>query len=62
MNQDTESPGKRVREESPSDGDPKGKLDIINMLLAGTFSSSIFYFHKHLEIYPSVHGIGVINS
>jgi splicing factor 1 len=29
-NQDTESPGKRGREESPSNGDPKGKPDTIN--------------------------------
>jgi splicing factor 1 len=29
-NQDNESPGKRGREESPSNGDPKGKLAIIN--------------------------------
>lgn len=30
-NQDTESPGKRGREESPSNGDPKGKPDTINI-------------------------------
>ena len=28
-NQDNESPGKRGREESPGNGDPKGKLDTI---------------------------------
>jgi hypothetical protein len=38
-NQDTESPGKRVREESPSNGDPKGKpgtiiICILRALLA----------------------------
>jgi len=34
-NQDTESPGKRGREESPSNGDPKGKPDKLTYYSCG---------------------------
>jgi splicing factor 1 len=39
-NQDTESPGKRGRDESPSNGDPQGKPNIVDIsFFAGPVSS-----------------------
>jgi splicing factor 1 len=48
--QDTESPGKREREESPSTGDPKGKL-------RGRLTHSHFYWQPLVVRAVRVHAV-----